>query len=337
MGDKINTPIKKFDYKALPGFKRELHNISFGKFYWQQGVISLAFKPYQQYIILGEPYCLSSWILLLLIRIQRKKAILWTHGWYGRENRLKRIIKKIFFNLSSCILSYSEYAIRLMQKEGIPVSKMKCIANSLDSEQFRIIRQTLQQTSIYKDHFHNTYPTIIYCGRVQRSKKLEILIDCLQQLETYGIQANMMIVGKDVDGVNLDLLAKERGLQNRIWFYGPCYDNLLLGEMFYNASICVSPGNVGLTAIHSLSFGCPVVTHNNFANQGPEFESIQDGVTGSFFKENDIIDLVEKIKFWLTISPRCREYVRKCAYAEIDRKWNVNYQISLLKQILNHE
>ena len=44
----------------------------------------------------------------------------------------------------------------------------------------------------------------------------------------------------------------------------------------------VSPGNVGLTAIHSLSYGTPVLTHNNFNNQMPEVESIQPGFNGYF-------------------------------------------------------
>jgi hypothetical protein len=37
--------------------------------------------------------------------------------------------------------------------------------------------------------------------------------------------------------------------------------------------------------------GTPVITHENFNNQGPEVESIIPNRTGFFFKENDISTL----------------------------------------------
>ena len=115
--------------------------------------------------------------------------------------------------------------------------------------------------------------------------------------------------------------------------YGPCYEEEELGEIFYNSAICVSPGNVGLTAIHSLTFGCPVITHGNFSHQGPEFEAIKEGITGSFFKENDKNDLTSKIKFWIDRSTEEREHTRVEAFKEIDRKWNIDSQIETLKSL----
>ncbi len=73
--------------------------------------------------------------------------------------------------------------------------------------------------------------------------------------------------------------------KGRIWLYGACYDEEIIGELIFNAQLCVSPGNVGLTAMHSLVYGTPVITHNNFSNQSPEFEAIIDGKTGSFSKK----------------------------------------------------
>ena len=102
---------------------------------------------------------------------------------------------------------------------------------------------------------------------------------------------------------------------------------------FYNSAVCVSPGNVGLTAIHSLTFGCPVITHDNFTMQMPEFEAIKEGVTGSFFKENDPKDLTSKIEFWIGKNEEERELVRTEAFKEIDRKWNVDSQIETLKNL----
>lgn len=334
LGNKLRTPIQTFDYNALPGYRKALHNVFFGSFYWQQKSLLPLFKSYHYYIIDGEPYCLSSWAILVLGKLLGKEVIAWTHGWYGRESRLKRIVKKVFFALHSKLLVYSDYAINLMAQEGISRDKMFCIANSLDTDKEKAIRQSLTATNIYHSHFNNNDPTIIYCGRIQKWKKLEQLIDSVKKLKSEGIGVNIVFVGKDVEGVNIAQYAAQQNIEDRIWMYGPCYDDSILGNLFYNAHVCVSPGNVGLTAIHALSFGCPIITHDNFAYQGPEFEAIIPGVTGDFYEQDNVDDLTEKIKYWIGTSHESRDRIRQQAYQEIDRKWNIHYQIEVMKQVV---
>lgn len=335
LGDKLPFPINTFNYENFEGYKGTVHNRFFGKFYWQDGTVKFGREAYDYYILDGEPYCLSSWMILLVSRLLGKKTVAWTHGWYGREGFVKRIIKKIFYSLFSYLMVYSEYAINLMEKEGFKQKKMFCIANSLDSDNEKTIRESLKSSNIYSDHFKNSYPTIIYCGRIQKVKKLHLIIDSIKILKDEGIIANVVFVGKDIDGVNLPSVARQKGIADQIWMYGPCYDDEKLAELFYNASACVSPGNIGLTAIHTLSFGCPAITHNNFVNQMPEFEAIKPGITGDFFHEDNSKDLAEKIRPWLFLTSEQREETRKAAFAEIDKKWNIHHQIDIIKQVLN--
>ncbi len=332
LGDKVQTPLKTFDYHSLKGYRGTLHNAYIGPFYWQRGSVRLIFRPYRYYIIDGEPYCLSSWAQLLLAKLTGKRVIAWTHGWYGREGFVKRMVKKAFFALHFRLMVYSQYAITLMEKEGIAKEKMLCIANSMDTDREKEIRSRLHPTTLYKDHFGNDHPVVIYCGRIQAIKRLDLLVDCAKILADKGIHINIVFVGKDVDGVHIDRYAAEHGLADRIWMYGPCYDDERLAELFYNAAVCVSPGHVGLTAIHALSFGCPVITHDNFSHQAPEFEAIRPGVTGDFFRQNDAADLAEKTSRWLSTDAADREKTRDAAFAEIDSKWNIHYQMNILKQ-----
>nr|WP_294705105.1 glycosyltransferase [Prevotella sp.] len=336
LGDHVQTPIKTFDYATLPGYKGTLKNKFFHHFYWQKGSVKLLNANYKYYILDGEPYCLSSWVILLLAKLKKKKTIAWTHGWYGRESFIKKCIKKTFYNLHDKLMVYNEYAIGLMKEVGIK-PEMYCIANSLDSDKEREIRKSIQYTSVYKDYFGNDYPTIIYCGRIQKWKKLEMLVDSIAELKEQGIKVNAVFVGKDVESVNLQSYAQSKNVDKQVWMYGPCYDDKTLAELFYNAQVCVSPGNVGLTAIHSLAFGCPVITHGDFPYQGPEFEAIRPNKTGDFFARNEERDLTKKIKKWITLSPQERDKVRQCAYSEVDNKWNIHYQISTIKKVITEE
>lgn len=333
-GDKMGD-VKKIDYSKLVNFKKELKNIKLiSSIYWQKGVVSLFFRKYDTYIVLGEYFCLSTWVLLLLCKFSSKKTYLWTHGWYGDEGLVKKIVKKVFYNLGDGILLYGNYAKELMIKEGFEENKLHVVYNSLNYEKQIEVRNSLVKTSIYKDYFKNDFPVLIFIGRLAKSKKLNFVIESQKILNTKNININLVFVGKGDDEENLKNVANKSNLKNAIWFFGESYDETEIGNLIYNADICVSPGNVGLTAMHSLVYGTPVVTHSDFPNQGPEFEAIEVNKTGMFFTENNVEDLSKVINDWLTLK-RNREQIRKDCFNKIDSFFNPYYQITVLKNMLN--
>lgn len=335
LGDRIDTPLKTFDYSSLEGYRATLHNVFLaGHFYWQRHSAALVFKPYDYYILDGEPYCLSSWAILLLAKLRGKQTVAWTHGFYGHEHGIRKLVKKAFYSLFSKLMLYNEYAMNLMSQMGFPRGRMYCIANSLDSDFEHAVRLTLKPTRIFEEHFHNHYPTLIYCGRIQKRKKLELLVDAVALLRRQGRMVNVVFVGKDTDGVGLETYAAQAGLGGQVWMYGPCYDDYVLGELFYNAAVCVSPGNIGLTVIHALSFGCPAITHDNLKEQMPEFEAITPGVTGDLFRQDDVDDLCRVIWKWAGQTPEQRARTRDAAYKEIDSKWNIHHQMDVLAEVI---
>lgn len=337
IGNHLKQPIKTFDYKALKGYVATLNNHFLRNFYWQSKSLRLVLKKYDMYFMDGEPYCLSSWIVLLLCRILGKQTVAWTHGWYGREGFVKRLIKRFYYSLYTKLMVYNDYSIKLMEKEGFAPDKMYCIANSLDTDKDLKIRSELSPSNIYRNHFKNDCPTIIYCGRIQKWKKLDLVLRCISQFKSEGVIVNAVFLGKDVENVALDKMAENLGITDQIWLYGPCYNEQIIGEMFYNADVCLSPGNVGLTAIHSLTFGCPVLTHDDFKHQGPEFEAIRAGQTGDFFKKGDVADMKTKIAFWINKDEESRNKTRIKAFNEIDRKWNIYYQLGIIEKVVNDE
>ena len=86
--------------------------------------------------------------------------------------------------------------------------------------------------------------------------------------------------------------------------------------------------------MHAMMFGCPVITHNDLPWQMPEFEAIKEGVTGSFFKHNDVESLADTISRWFSLHANDREDVRKACYKEIDENWTPEYQINVIKDVI---
>ncbi len=331
-GDRMDD-LKKMDYSVLKNFKKELKNIElFKPIYFQTGVIPLFFKRYDTYIILGEYYCISTWILLILCKFSKKKIFLWSHGWYGNEGLVKRFVKKIFFKLADGLLLYGNYAKNLMINEGFKPDKISVLNNSLDYQKQVATRQHLSRTAIFSDHFKNDFPVLIFIGRLTKVKKLDQLIEAYNGLWQKGIKVNLVIVGKGE--VESDLRRKiPIGLENSVWFYGECYQEREIAELIYNSTICVSPGNVGLTAMHSLVYGTPVITHNNFPNQMPEFEAIIPGKTGDFFEENNVDDLMSQIQRWL-IKVQRNEDIKQNCYDIIDKFYNPKFQLGVISKAI---
>ena len=331
MGD-----VKKMDYSLLRHSVMEVGKIKIGHLTYQKKVVSLLRKNYTHYLILPDTRCISSWLFLLISRFySKKKVYIWTHGWYGKESGIEKILKKIMFRLpNGGVFLYGNYARELMIKDGFNPDKLYTIHNSLAYDKQIEIRKELKATAIYKNHFGNDNKNLFFIGRLTPVKRLDLILRALAICRDRSKNYNFTFIGDGEKTNELMALTKELGLESHIWFYGSCYDEVKLSSLIYNADLCVAPGNIGLTAMHSMVFGTPCITHNDFKWQMPEFEAIKEGVTGTFFKRDDVVDLANKIDAWFAAKIDSREDVRNACMKEIDEQWNPYFQINVLKKNL---
>lgn len=331
------SDIREMDTSLLKRVKyyKTLGNPS--KFYWKKGILRLLFKKeYQNFFILAESRSLTDYVFLLLAScfFPKKKIYIWTHGWYGKEHGIDANLKMWQFRHVSGMFVYGDRAKKLLIERGIPEEKLFAIHNSLDYDTQKTLRKKLKPSDIFKAHFQNEYPTIIFIGRLTKVKKLDMIVDALAALRNKRETYNLVFVGDGEEAVALKTKVKALDLNEQVWFYGACYDEGKNADLVYNADLCVSPGNVGLTAIHCLTFGCPVITHDSFEWQMPEYEAISAGVTGDFFKKDDANDLASKISGWFVEKHDQREDIRQACFKEIDTNWNPYYQMDVIKKHL---
>ena len=172
---------------------------------------------------------------------------------------------------------------KLMISEGILVKNLIPIYNSLDYDKQILVREKLKKNTIYQKLFKNDYPVLIFVGRIMGNKKLDQVLHAMKEAKDEGFKMNFILVGKEIDHNNLREVIQALKLTKNVHFYGECFDEETLGSLIFNAKVCVSPGIVGLTAIHSLMYGTPVVSHGDCYSQAPEFEVIEDGINGGVF------------------------------------------------------
>lgn len=337
-GDNIFESLKQFPPEKLKGFKKQLHTVrtGFKDYKWSQGIGCL-FHGYDDYLITGQIDYLANWLIILYAKLRGKCVYCWTHGISRSEisKPISRRIYRAFFKSMDGIFMYNRFKFAIMRELGIDDKKMYVIHNSLDTRKQTKLYQQLTDTDIYRKHFGNDLPTIIYIGRIQARKKLDLLIEALSIINEKGHQANLVIVGAPTDDNSIQETVDEKNLQDAVWFYGPCYDEATNAELLYNAAVCVCPAAVGLTAIHALTYGTPVVSNDNFEEQMPEFEAIRNGVTGSFYKSGDVNSLVEEIQRWTKKTATERSQIRRAARTDIEKAWSVDYQMGVFLDVFS--
>jgi glycosyltransferase involved in cell wall biosynthesis len=177
-------------------------------------------------------------------------------------------------------------------------------------------------------------PVLLFIGRLTPRKKLEELILAVSLLHRMGTKVNLLIIGDGIEKLKLTRLVNQNGLEKFVVFFGECYDEAELAPLIALSDLCVSPGDVGLTAIHSLSFGTPVITHNDPIEQMPEFEAIVPGYNGMLFNRGSVDSLADTIFEWINNNNIGRDQIRKRCYAVIDRHYTPYYQARIINSII---
>ena len=127
--------------------------------------------------------------------------------------------------------------------------------------------------------------------------------------------------------------AKELNIDDYVVFYGSCYDEKTIFQLMEMTNVVVSPGEVGLTAIHALCYGVPVITHDRFDKQMPEYEAIIEGKTGAFFEHDDAFNsLYEILKIWLFKKNKIQ--IKNDCFEVVDKYYNPYTQKKIFNTIV---
>jgi glycosyltransferase involved in cell wall biosynthesis len=127
----------------------------------------------------------------------------------------------------------------------------------------------------------------------------------------------------------LDLEAQARSAGVHVVFLGAIYDETTIGAILLNARLVIAPGKVGLTAMHSLAYGVPVLTHGDFNLQMPEVEAVISGITGDFFDLGSTDSLARVLAAWLE-RPKSAEERKQCV-ARIEAAYTPERQVELIE------
>lgn len=300
----------------------------FTYFLWQHGVIAQALsRRFDVLILVDNMTYVSNWIALALGRLTGKRVLFWGHGFTRARLNFRERFRTFYYRLAHGHMVYGHYSRDIMLARGFDPDRVYVIYNSLDLDEQNALFavQTPESVAATRGRLfaEPERPLLVTIGRLVARKKIDALIRAAGLLARAGRPVNVAIIGTGQEEPALKDLAAREGVTAA--FLGAIYDEARIAPVMAAADLCVVPGRIGLTCMHALAYGTPVITHGTFDEQNPEFEAIAPGQTGAFFTMDDDRSLAEAITAWVDAHPD-RAAARRACRAMIETYYGPELQ-----------
>ena len=301
-------------------------------FQWR-AVREALFGPFDVYILEGSFTCPTNWLAIWAAHLRGRRVLLYGHGWRRPGNGFAEYVRRMFYRVSDGLLLYGNRAHAIGLSKGVSADRMYVVYNSLDEESMLPWRDRLTE-NICQDfrcaHFGKAadLPLLVSVGRLTPAKQYELLIEAAARLHAAGREVNILLVGDGPKRLALEQAAREKGV--RLVLEGARHDEEFLSLCFASADIAVIPGAAGLMVIQSLSYGTPVVIHDDDDEQGPETEAVHSGFNGGLFRYGCVDHLVTIIEQVLASLPRGSKTAEQCRTVIFE-----NYNPSHMREVFD--
>lgn len=317
-------PLKK------SGRFRKSRCFKFGPIFWQPSLTwQLLASGSNTWILLSLPSNVSIWGASIVGRLTGKRVLFWAHGFLRHETGRRRKLLRALYGLCHGSLLYGHRAREIAIAEGFPANEQYVVFNSLDHAEQVGLRSSLSEAdrkALRAEMFSEPDRPLLVCtSRLTAVRDLPLAFNAMKKMAERGQPANLLLVGDGPERADLEKLAKDLGLD--VHFFGACYDESKLARLILASDVTVAPGKVGLTAMHSLAYGVPVVTHHDADQQMPEWEAILDGWNGATFDRGDASSLGDALIRAMNLP---RDVVRARCFEVIDRFYNPERQAQVI-------
>jgi glycosyltransferase involved in cell wall biosynthesis len=216
----------------------------------------------------------SLWFFL--IARGKKRIFLHGQGGYKKSGFVHNLVYNFVVFLCDGYICYNDYA----------ANSLKSIVHEKLHHKISVVENTLY-LPVFEQRPLIVSTDLFYIGRLREGCGIEFLLDAAKLA---GVKVRV------IGGCEQSYLGKLQQNYPHCTFYGSIFDT----EQQYNiASDCMAGaygGDAGLSVVHYMAFGLPVIVHNDIAkHMGPEPSYVEHGKNGLTFQRGDLEDLASKI------------------------------------------
>lgn len=266
---------------------------------WQKGLrLDERLQPGDVLVICGNARFVSNYPLLWQAKKRKIATVWWGIGAMPGQNPFNYFIRTRIMRWTDAVLLYTEREKAEFLRMGFPPERLFAINNAIDQEPIRaaikewpsaLIRKFQQEQGLEDKQ------VLLFCGRLTAKARVDLAIEALALLRRNNINCILVIIGDGEERQKLEMLAERLQVTDSIRWLGALYDQTQMAPWFLSAKLFVYPGYIGLSIMHAMGYGLPVITHHNMANQSPEVAALLDGENGVLFREGSQEDLSKQI------------------------------------------
>jgi len=261
---------------------------------WRQAQIDLIDPSRFDVVIAGwNTRYLSLVPCLLLAKKRGIPTILWGHGYSKRETFARRFLRDSIGNLASAILFYGSTARnRFVERNG--TGERAFVAhNSLDQREIQKARDSWLAKPEELQRFKEKYglvpgPVLLFVSRLSPENRTDMLLRAGTILRKQFPSLKIVIVGGGDEESNLRAVAKESAVEDLTIFTGAIYDEVDLAPWFISSDLFVYPRNIGLSLLHAMGYGLPVITTDYEPSWAPEVDALQPWINGMTYDDGSV-------------------------------------------------
>ncbi len=235
------------------------------------------------------------------------------------------------FNKIDFVTAPTMTGIAILKAHGVKTS-MQVLSNGINLENFYTV--SLEEQDAARKHFSlPSEPTILYVGRLDKEKRVEVLVQAVSQLPK-DLSCHTVIAGTGDQSKLLKALVKKLHLTSKITFLGMLSEKELR-DLYNLATVFVMPSTAelqSLVTMEAMAIGKPVIG----ARAGALPYLIKDNENGYLFAPDDHLDLSHKLQKILASKQLQKEF-GKASYAIVqahDIQKVVDELVVLYEQII---
>jgi glycosyltransferase involved in cell wall biosynthesis len=265
---------------------------------WQSGALSIDIRRGTVVVVPGAPRCLSNIVLLLKARLLGARTVWWGHYWSATSRPWRAAIRYLLMRLASTVVFYTDAEAQEYGRRAKESAKRRVFSlnNGIDATEIVKLRAPYDPEA--RGH------RILFIGRLTAKSRLELLLKALSLPSCSYV--SLEIIGSGEREVALRSLANHLGLGRRIVWHGRMTNERQISIVANACSLFVYPGAVGLSLVHALSYGLPVIVHSERRRHMPEIAAFEEGKNGFGFEPDNHESLATAIATALADADRLR-------------------------------
>ena len=270
-------------------------------FVWQWQQVRLASREHCDVLVMVWN---TRWLTLPLAlwraRRQGVRTVLWGHGYSKDEAAWRAKLRTRIGRMADALLLYSRGVADRYRECGFDAADVFVAPNTLDQSAIQAARSDWlaepQKLAAFREAngVKGTDQNLLYVSRFAPENRVDLLIRAVARLAPQRPQLRLNLIGKgEPCARDLKALAADLGIADRVRFLGAIYDESSLAPWFLSADVFCYPENIGLSLLHAMGYGVPVVTADDASIQNPEFEALRDGENGCTYRTGSAEALAE--------------------------------------------